>query len=302
MTRRPERPYATPEALRAAVVARAKAAARAEPGLGVAERLRQFAYGRFLARVFTCDPDGWVLKGGTALLARLPVARHSLDVDLWSGRDELGDAEQALERAAALDLGDHSSFAFGQWRRSHRHGISVSQTMVTCRIGRQEFSRFGVDLAGGHHPPLPPDLVDPPRPVEVPGLPEPAWRLYPLAAQIADKLAGIGKRHGSRPSSRYRDLVDLACIAGSQSVEAAHLHLAIHDTLPRQGVAVPAAFGVPDRDVWAAGYRQSARQLSALADVGFEQGLALVKALLDPVLAGRRTGVWSPDGAAWQEG
>ncbi len=70
-------PYATPEALRAAVSDRAKDAAAAQPHYSVAERQRQFAYGRLLARVFSDEPERWVLKGGAALLARLPDARHS---------------------------------------------------------------------------------------------------------------------------------------------------------------------------------------------------------------------------------
>ena len=45
---------------------------------------RQFVYDRFLARLFTHVPDGtWVLKGGTALLARVRSARHSRDIDLF---------------------------------------------------------------------------------------------------------------------------------------------------------------------------------------------------------------------------
>jgi hypothetical protein len=55
--------------------------------LAVDELLRQFAYARLLARIFVLEPERWVLKGATGLLARLPSARHSLDVDLWHGSD-----------------------------------------------------------------------------------------------------------------------------------------------------------------------------------------------------------------------
>jgi NADPH2:quinone reductase len=84
VTRLPGGPYASPDALRAAVTTRAKAAARADPRFTVTELLRQFAYARLLARVFIHEPEGWVLKGGIGLLARLPRTRHSMDVDLWS--------------------------------------------------------------------------------------------------------------------------------------------------------------------------------------------------------------------------
>jgi hypothetical protein len=296
---RPAVPYATPEALRAAVTDRAKDAAAAQPHYSVAERQRQFAYGRLLARVFSDEPERWVLKGGAALLARLPDARHSRDVDLWGSGADLDAAERALEQSAALDLGDHMSFRVGAWRRGDLNGQPLARTMVTCRIGRREFARFGVDLVVGGLPPLEPERVTPPRPVDVPGLPEVPWRLYPIAAQVADKLAGIHKRHEGRPSSRYRDLVDLAEIAVTQRVAAADLHLAVHSELPRQGVPLPAELAVPDPDRWAAGYQQHARRLPVLAGIGFEQALSLVKALVDPVLAGQTEGTWLPDERRW---
>ena len=118
MTGAPGKPYASPNALRAAIVARAKTATRADPRFTVQERLRQFACARLLARIFTYGPENWVLKGGVSLLARVPGARHSLDVDLWARQHSLAEAERALERASSVDLGDHSTFDVGPWRRA----------------------------------------------------------------------------------------------------------------------------------------------------------------------------------------
>jgi predicted nucleotidyltransferase component of viral defense system len=54
-------------------------------GVELTDLLRQFAYDRLLCRVFISDPERWVLKGATAMLARLEgVARHTRDVDLLS--------------------------------------------------------------------------------------------------------------------------------------------------------------------------------------------------------------------------
>jgi Nucleotidyl transferase AbiEii toxin, Type IV TA system len=75
--------YSTPQALRAAVTDRLRSVAVAQ-GAQLNDLLRQFAYDRFLARVFEDDPERWVLKGATAMLARLgPGSRHTLDVDLY---------------------------------------------------------------------------------------------------------------------------------------------------------------------------------------------------------------------------
>lgn len=75
---------------------------------------RQFVYDRFLARLFTSAPDGtWVLKGGTALLARVRSARHSRDIDLYHRDGTLDTAITELRSAAMIDLDDHFRFDFG---------------------------------------------------------------------------------------------------------------------------------------------------------------------------------------------
>ena len=65
--------------------AHARNAAAQDPAYSAQERLRFFAFSRFLARVFADQPDDWGLKGTGALLARIPVARASNDLDLVSG-------------------------------------------------------------------------------------------------------------------------------------------------------------------------------------------------------------------------
>jgi len=101
--------YESPRALDTSIKDRLASAARTSP-YSIAEMRRHIAYDRLLARVFLRDPDGWVLKGGTGLLARIPgVARHTVDVDLFrstSTRDLVGD----LVTAGEDDLGDFFSF------------------------------------------------------------------------------------------------------------------------------------------------------------------------------------------------
>jgi NADPH:quinone reductase-like Zn-dependent oxidoreductase len=302
VTHQPGKPYASPDALRAAVTARAKAAVRADPRFTVAELLRQFAYARLLARVFTHEPESWVLKGGIGLLARLPSTRHSMDVDLWSSQQSLAEAERALERCSAVDLGDHATFEVGAWReRLDREAARpLAQATVTCRIGRRQFVAFGVDLVSGPFPPLEPEPVPPLRPIDVPGLLDAPLRVYPVAATVADKLSGILARHGERLSTRYRDLVDLATIALTEPLVAGDVYLAIHEELRRQDLAVPAEFDVPAAEAWMTGYGTYTRALPLLRGVGFEEALALVKALLDPVMAGRREGTWRPETRSWE--
>jgi hypothetical protein len=64
------------------LLAHARNAATQDPAYSAQERLRFFAFSRFLARIFAEQSDDWALKGAGALLARIPVARASNDLDL----------------------------------------------------------------------------------------------------------------------------------------------------------------------------------------------------------------------------
>lgn len=133
-----------------------------------------------------------------------------------------------------------------------------------------------------------------------PGPPRCAPARVSAGATVADKLSGIFTRHGERLSTRYRDLVDLVTISLSQPLAARDVHTAIHEELGRQCLAVPAEFAVPDAEAWEMAYRTYAQGLPHLESIGFERAVALVKALLDPVLGGRRDGWWRPEHRAWE--
>jgi hypothetical protein len=104
-----ERRYKTPAALESALSERI--AAR-YPKDEFQFRRNEVAYRRLVARMFTADPDKWVLKGGFAMILRLDPNRTSNDVDVTyiaqAGEHAL--ALKALERAVATDLDDFFSF------------------------------------------------------------------------------------------------------------------------------------------------------------------------------------------------
>jgi Nucleotidyl transferase AbiEii toxin, Type IV TA system len=116
--------YSSAQAFRAALRDRLAASARAG-GHGLDELQRQFAYDRLLARAFSGpEADRWVLKGAGALLARLPDARHSRDIDLAysvlaerfvktgprADAERVDAAAEALKLVAERDIGDFFRF------------------------------------------------------------------------------------------------------------------------------------------------------------------------------------------------
>jgi hypothetical protein len=196
---------------------------------------RQFVYDRFLARLFTHVPAGtWVLKGGTALLARVRSARHSRDIDLFRSAGTLDTALDELRSAARLDLHDHLRFVLPgapklSAERPGQPGSELARVKIESYAGVRKVSDFSVDVVIGAIITRDPEVLYPEPTISLPGMHSPPYQLYPVADHIADKLCATIERHGPLllPSSRVRDLVDLVVIARTQRVTADALREAI---------------------------------------------------------------------------
>jgi hypothetical protein len=299
-----EHRYANPGALRQAIADHLGHLARSRPGTQLADLQRQFAYDRLLTRVFSAEPDVWVLKGATALLARLAgAARHTLDIDLYRSEAPLDAAEAALRAAASADLGDYFRFTLEPGRRI-AEGRATLRVPVTAYLGATEFARFHVDLVSGVLMTSEPDEVSPLVPIDLPGIVSVHYRAYPVVDHIADKVCALVEIHPrtGRPaqaSTRYRDLADLAVIARTQSVGAAAVRTALTSESSRRGIELPTAFSAPDAPGWRTGYARVARDVPGLAERDLEAALATVKRFLDPVLGGTAPGRWRPDRQHW---
>ena len=118
---------------------------------------------------------------------------------------------------------------------------------------------------------------------------------------VADKVVATYERHGdgARPSTRYRDLVDLVAIVAGATVPAAAQETALRSEFDRRELAWPQTFDVPDGTLWGPGY--SAEAARSLLDTArtLDQALALVRPFLDPLLSGTATGSWEPAAGAW---
>jgi hypothetical protein len=96
----------------------------------------------------------------------------------------------------------------------------------------------------------------------MPNVEQHGYRVYPLVDHIADTVAAFFQRYGDglRPSTRYRDLVDLAAIVTVVSVRADDQLQAMSSQFDRRGLVRPARFDVPDRPLWEAGYAREAER------------------------------------------
>jgi hypothetical protein len=287
--------------MRAAITDRARSASAVDPSISLDRRLRQFAYHRLLTRLFTADPDHWILKGGVALLTRLPNARHSRDIDLARTSPSLEEAVDALARAGALDLGDYFEFRVDQGLRPLTGPHLGGTITVTAYLGPREFARFNVDIVTGVTITAAPERIAAQSPVEIPGLVEVEWYAYPLVDHLADKFAAILERHGDdrQTSSRYRDLVDIAIIATSVAVNGVSLRTAILTEFDHRSLPVPSTFAVPDQTAWRAGYDALAKDLPTLRTLPFENAEALASDLFAASTSDQGSGTWDPVRGRW---
>jgi hypothetical protein len=279
-------PYGSPAAFRAALTDRLKALASTSP-FGISELQRQFAYDRLLTRIFTApDSDRWVLKGATALLARLDIARHSKDVDLsCQSATDLNEADDAFRAAARRDIGDFFYLDVGP--SSPLIGDKGRRFAIVSRLGGRTFASFSVDLVAGQSMTAEPEMVPPLVKLAIPGLFTVDYRAY--------------RGNISNVSTRYKDLVDLVLIARTQHLAAPELRLALLSETGRRGILLPEAFDAPG-PLWPAGYEAKASEVPDLGHLAqFASGLDLVKKMIDPILRGTAHGRWEPDRGAWIE-
>lgn len=132
-----------------------------------------------------------------------------------------------LQQLGADDaFGDYFTFDINEGR-ARSAGAPNVELGVVAFLGEREFERFKIDLVVVSNMTATPEMVDPIHPIEVPGLRITAYRVYPLVDHIADKHAAMLEMHGEQESTRYRDLVDLVVIAGSQTINAEALRAAM---------------------------------------------------------------------------
>jgi hypothetical protein len=188
--------YATADAFHEAVKARLITAAQNSP-YSIAELRRQFAYDRLLTRLFLHDPEHWVLKGATGLLARIPdQARHSMDIDLYF-QGQTATAVAGLIAAADLDLNDYFTFDIEKAHDllGHNPGTRIK---VAAYIGDTMFMGFRIDAVTATNMTGTPEPTPGLSPIIIDGLPTAAYRTYPVVGPYRRQA----RRHGRHLQGR----------------------------------------------------------------------------------------------------
>ena len=297
MTTRDSR-YKTPASARAAVTDKLRSQAKDGPWL-LADLQRQYSYDQLVERLYRLD-DRWVVKGATALLARRVSVRHTIDIDLYRP-GAIADVELQVRQAAALDIGDWMRFEVAPAVAVRAAGAEAARVKMTALIGTKIWTAFQVDVvANGIVMTGRPDLVRPLTSVEIGREARRLWRAYPLVDHVADKVCAILERHDGRPSTRFKDLIDLVAISRRVSIAAEPQMVALTEEADRRALTLPRSFVVPDREIWVVGYRSEARRTVGLEAVELDDAVRVVRPFLDPLLSRSARGEWNPHAHHWK--
>jgi len=297
--------YAGPKAFRAALEQRLRTDASAgdgPPDAALVSRLRKrVTFERFLARLFFVAPGEWVLKGGFALELRLAeVARTTKDIDVdWTSTNR--DVVDFLLDAADADLGDHFVFEVERVEPPAGWESEGQRWWVMARVDGREFETVLLDIGLDPASALAPVELCLPAMLSFADLPTVKIPALPIERHLAEKVHAYTRRYGpdaDTPSSRVKDLIDIALIAASLSVDGEQLRLALDSIFEaRARQSLPAHLPVPPRD-WGRPWRN--QTVASIAGDDPDAGHAIAARLIDPALADRSfAGSWSPDQMLW---
>ena len=178
---------------------------------------------------------------------------------------------------------------------------------MVAYLGATQFASFGVDLVTDLNMTGAAEEMAPLLSGVVPGLPSSRYRVYPVPDHIADKVCALHEMHErtvgpAQPSTRYRDLVDLATIARTTIAGAEAVGIAVRSEAARRHLALPEQLTVPSTLDWPAGFAREMRNAPAAVDRTLDAALATARRFIDPVLMGKAEGVWNPTSLSWAGG
>ncbi|BAK45663.1 nucleotidyl transferase AbiEii/AbiGii toxin family protein [Eggerthella sp. YY7918] len=292
--------YASPRAVEMAV----KEAARRSP-MDTNRAISGFYFHRLLCRVFSELDSPFVLKGGLSALARTTDARYTRDIDLTTNSLDIDAAVDELKILVSKDLNDFVSFEYANCspikaEDEYREGRTVTFDVF---LGAKRVQTVSVDLVADEIDCGKSDRISPADRIELIDIESYDYLVYPAEKAVADKVCGIVERHGDRPSSRVKDLVDIVVYARNVAFDFDVLSVALSTELSARKLTLQRAFSLPPEwgDAQARQYTKLARQ--AVVPDRFRNifnAEMLTKELIEPCLSGQAgLKIWNTEALTW---
>lgn len=245
--------YADSASFRRALEQRLRSEAQ-NSGIPLNRLRKEAAFNRLLTRLSVAAPQGWALKGGLALIAR--VGKHvratkDADANWRATHDDLDETLSAVEEA---DGSDCFTFAVGDGRPLQGEGdAGALRFAVTAFLDGRVFEQLSLDVnVVGADDRRPIELVTVRRnPFEFIGEPLVTIPMITPGQQLAEKLHAYTRRYDDGRSSRAKDLFDMLIIADQvQLADSAELSDIAEATFVIRGTPWPPELLAPPRD-WA---------------------------------------------------
>ena len=219
---------------------------------------------------------------------------------------DIDEALAELKHLAAIDLEDFVTFEFVGYKPikaedDYRAGLNVTFTPL---LGGKRLQDISIDLVFDQIAYGKSEVVEPADRIDVPDIPTFGYRIYPATCSLSDKLCAMVEMHGGRPSSRVKDLVDVAVYAVTTDFDGGELCRRARIEATVRGIKLPEKYAAPME--WKRLYRGTFRKLVRQTGLPpeyaeIETAEALAASLLDPVLSqeadGRR---WYHENLGWE--
>lgn len=269
-----------------------------EPGKTYREVLRD----RLLVRLFSEGCERFALKGGSGMLARIPDARATRDIDLISTSEESVEQVMAdFERLIARDMGDLFRFEVEGFEEALDDNGYARLLKIKCLtfIGAAEKDPVMIDLSlDGEMTDLPVFIV-PLNRIEIPGFATADYLVYPLVDQVADKLCAMVELHNGYPSSRVKDLVDVMLVLAHEDVNCVRMRRALATEAEKRGLAPLKAVEPPS--FWRSLYPAQAKKTALPQDfVNFDFAVTLLAAFTKPLVGEGDFSIWNHHELQWE--
>jgi hypothetical protein len=193
-------------------------------------------FDRFLARLISAAPGGWVLKGGLALDFRFDMrSRTTKDIDLARSDDEEAALEDLLA-AQQLELDDHFTFRIERAGRLMDEELATTRFRIHGELASRSFDTVLLDIGFSDPVLWEPDLLRGSELLDFAGIAPIEVPTLPIEQHLAEKVHAYTREyHGGRPSSRVKDFVDILLIRTFSSLRADRLMLALEQTFAARG-------------------------------------------------------------------
>lgn len=274
-------------------------------GIPKPERVAFYDHSIVLSRIFASDAQSWVLKGGTALIWRDPSARSTRDLDIYnSAARGIGEAVSALRAALSGESIPPVDIALVVredeieiHEEGNRHNAAVRVHLYSA-AGMEVSQPVKIDLVVGCRvtgsiDSKPNDGIGTALRAEFPQI-----RLYPIVDHLADKVAATMQPYltstGEEKSTRVHDLIDIAHIALTETIDGDELRTAIESERGERGLPTyDQGFQCPP--AWASLYPKSLRKRGEAPD-NFVDALRIAQDLINPAISGEASGM------TWEHG